>query len=311
MDYTTRYDRGIAAVNNPQFIADPTETYGGQTLFFRASDSDVEQHRPFLFIVPNSVTNQTTYTLPPASEITIVASVGSSNASGFDGGFEIALVSFRNITQPLETNVVSVAWLPDRGSGKIYKDWVMSVTGMRGPCSVMVKSGINSASAPDASSNITITAYLSDSGGGVRDRINPIFTVPQFDLDGNYLFSTNASGNNRPLKQRAQNQREFHSDLLSFSFGTPDVKRLNIFGGPWVGQMTHTVNTGTVSTEVKGMDAEALGSVTGYSIDTDVSQRGIVQIVDPLRYDWTQFSVGAGAVAQNAAIRLGLTSPTR
>lgn len=309
MDYTPRYDRGVSAVNNPGTIADSSQNYRSVQTGFDQTDADVEQHRQLSFYVPDTNFKEFTTFLPPASTATFFARC-SRNGTGFDNSFEIVLVAQTFTTAVGVVDPIAVAWI-DETAGFQDPRWVFTVTGLRVPTSVWVKSGIFSGSASNFTNSFSLDAYLSNDGAGVGDRINPSFTVPTFDINGNFLFSRNAAGRNRPLKQTAQFQREFFSDLLTFSFGTPTIQVINIFGGPWIGQMSHSVDTATLITEVKGMDAELIGSTNGVSIDTDNSQRGMVQVADPLRYDWLQYTVEATAVSQDAMLRLGLTSPTR
>lgn len=304
MDYTPRYDRGIASILDASVIADPTEVYRADSNF-SGSDGDVEQHRVLPFYVPGSMLAQTMNLLPRASQITLLVQQSSSGVTAqFGTAFELVVAAQGQLAQP-----VAVAWVDGFTDAPNVGAWVMTLSGIDAPLAIYAKSGLPSGQL--GTSSISVFAYLQNIAVPTRDRINPLCTVPPFDLAGNHLFSAMSLANRRPSKQVVQNQREYFGQLQSLSIATGTIRRMNVFGGPWIGQMTHTVDTATLLAEVKGMDAEQLGAIVGYSIDTDNSQRGIVQIADPLRYDWTQFSVEGTDTFQEFSLRIALTSPTQ
>jgi hypothetical protein len=187
--------------------------------------------------------------------------------------------------------------------------WLMTVSGLGGPLAVYVKSGVFSGSNPGVRAQIDIRAYISNEGSGVGSVVNPACTVPYFESNGEYLFKRNSSGNDLPAKQYCQGRREFYSKLLSIP--TVGTMRYQIFGGPWVGNMTWVANSGSLLAEASGMDAEPTVASGGVLLDTVTAQRGRVEVVDPMRYNQTQFSLVAQSPPQSADVRFGLTSPSR
>lgn len=307
MDYTPRYDRGAPSAFGSQLIADPTETYHAVSVFY-GTDVDAETYRAMPFYVPGSNMTQTTTVLPRASQITLLANQGAfGTASPFASGFEVLVVSQDGLALP-----VGVAWLNGFTAFPETGKWFMTLTGIDSPCSIFAKSGIKSGDA--GVSQLDIFAYLQNGAAPTRDRVSPYASVPPFGEEDDYLFSNFAQEANRPAKQVLQNQREYFGVRRIFSLPDATLYRMNIFGGPWIGQMAFDTDISTATAELRGMDLFTdqldTGYPTGYLIDSVTSNNGLLKIEEPLRYDWLQLSIDAEA-NQTIRYRIALTSPTR
>lgn len=319
--YTPRYSRGTPNNPNPKIVASPTYEYQGQVIFTPA-DPEVATNGykmvEWWFPSEDLFNPLLQRELPIASQVALFAQVDVQGGGGpgpdqWDQSIELVLVpATQFFTFPFldAPNGAAAAWLwgPGFDMSEPFRtnnqdpDWVMTVSGPRNKWFLAVRTGMLPVSDPGIAVSVFFRAYLLNETHPSRDRINPRCTVPPFDLDGNYLFGRNGR---QPIKQPAQNQREWFSKQASFELidlNGGASKNMHIFGGPWLGQVSAT-GIGALTVSSFGMDGGQIQLATGANI---------AAISDPARYDHSLLQVqNSAGVSNNVLAAIGLTSPTQ
>lgn len=321
-NYTPRYDRGAPSDVDPSTVADPDGIYTA-TITSTPSSNIGYQRLDFLppdYDPSNPVTQRM---LPLASHVSVFAYVYNSiQADEWDSSVEMVLAPYdAGDTPTVIPGSAAIAWLWGEGfsfaeafrriSGSFGDDprWVMTMSGPLSRWALYVKTGMTVGSAVGASTTIEVQVRLIADGHPSRDRINPVCTVPPFDPSGDYLF---ARDNDVPAKQTAQCQREWFGRAIAL-LQPSATYAINVFGGPWIGQMSFWTETSAIQADSMDMDASIVAGVpsgVGFVIDTITTTVGQVSIPEPQRIEYQQFAIANGLDQQFGNIRIALTSPT-